>query len=68
MIELIRIDDPVTLQMVSDALTERHITYQVENAGMNALLPVPDLMAARILVSADDEVAARQIMQDLELR
>lgn len=67
MIELIRITDPVTLQITCDALAENNIFFQVENAGMNALLPVPDLMSARLLVSADDEVIARQIISDLEL-
>jgi len=67
MIELIRIADPVSLQIACDALEDNNIAFTVENAGMNALMPLPELMDARLLVAADDEAAARQIIVDLEL-
>ena len=67
MIELIRIADPVSLQIACDALEDNNIAFTVENAGMNELMPLPELMDARLLVAADDEAAARQIIVDLEL-
>jgi hypothetical protein len=67
MIELIRISDPVSLQILSDVLESKNIMFCVENAGMNALMPLPTVMDARVLVAEDDQVAARQIMHDLEL-
>jgi len=67
MIELIRIADPVSLQIACDALDEKNIAFTVENAGMNALMPLPDLMDARLLVAADDAESARQIIVDLDL-
>jgi len=66
MIELIRISNPVTLQITCDALDDKKIVYRVENAGMNALLPVPDLMSARILIDDESLAAAEQIISDLE--
>ncbi len=67
MIELIRISDPVSLQILSDVLASKNIVFHIENAGMNALMPLPTVMDARVLVAADDVVAARLIVQDLEL-
>jgi len=67
MIELIRITDPVTLQITCDVLEEKNIVFSVENGGMNALMPVPGLMFARLLVGEKDESAARQIISDLQL-
>ncbi len=67
MIELIRISDPVTLQILSDMLESKNILFRVENAGMNALMPLPTVMDARVLVAEDDVVAARLIVQDLDL-
>ncbi len=67
MTELLKLSDPVSLQILSDALASKNIDFRVENAGMNALMPLPTVMDARVLVADDDLVAARQIMQDLEL-
>jgi len=67
MIELIKISDPVSLQILSDVLASKNIVFRVENAGMNALMPLPAVMDARVLVAEEDQVAAEQIVQDLEL-
>ena len=67
MIELIRISDPVSLQILSDVLASKNIIFRVENAGMNALMPLPTVMDARVLVAEEDQLAARLIVQDLEL-
>jgi len=67
MIELIRISDPVSIQILSDALESRHIQFRVDNAGMNALMPLPTVMDARVLVAEEDRQAAELIVADLEL-
>jgi len=68
MVELLKLSDPVSLQILSDALASKNIVFQVENAGMNALMPLPTVMDARVLVAEEDQVAAEQIVQDLELK
>ncbi len=67
MVELLRLSDPVLLQVLADALTDRAIDFRIENAGMNALLPLPSVMDARVLVAGADLVAAERIVRDLEL-
>ena len=67
MIELIRISDPVSIQILSDALESRNIRFRIDNAGMNALMPLPTVMDARVLVAEEDYVAAELIVSDLEL-
>ncbi len=67
MIELIKISDPVLLQVISDALASRGIDFHINNAGMNALMPLPTVMDARLLVAEDDKFAAEQILHDLEI-
>lgn len=67
MVELIRIANPVSLQILCDTLTERTIIFRVDNAGMNALMPLPGVMDARILVEESDLQAAELIVRDLEM-
>jgi len=61
-----KIADPVLLQILCDALGERGIGFRVDNAGMNALLPLPGVMDARVMVGDDDIKAARQVLADLQ--
>jgi len=65
--ELIRIADPVSLQIFCDALTDRAIVFRVDNAGMYALMPLPGVMDARILVEESDLSAARLVLDDLDM-
>ncbi len=67
MVELIRIADPVSLQIFCDALAERAIVFRVDNAGMNSLMPLPGVMDARILVEERDLKAAQLILRDLKM-
>jgi len=67
MIELIRISDPVSIQILRDALESRNIRFRVDNAGMNALMPLPTVMDARVLVADEDRLAAELVVSDLEL-
>jgi len=67
MIELIKLSDPLSIQILSDALESQQIIFRVDNAGMNALMPLPTVMDARVLVLEEDKDAADQIVQDLEL-
>jgi len=68
MIELVRLSDPVSLQILSDVLVERNIIFRIDNAGMNALMPLPTVMDARVMVAEEDIKAAEMILNDLELR
>jgi len=67
MVELIRIADPVSLQILCDALTDRSVIFRVDNAGMHALMPLPGVMDARILVESSDVKVAERILSDLEM-
>jgi flagellar biosynthesis/type III secretory pathway M-ring protein FliF/YscJ len=62
-----KVGDPVTLQILCDALQEKGISFRVDNAGMNALLPVPGLMDARVMVAEEDITAAELVLVDLNL-
>lgn len=66
MVELKRFDDPVFLQVLCDALTERGIRFRVDNAGMHALLPLPVVMDARLLVDQESLAEAEEVLRDLE--
>ncbi|MFQ5581769.1 MAG: putative signal transducing protein [Mariprofundaceae bacterium] len=61
-----KIADPVLLQILCDALDERGINFRVENAGMNALLPLPGVMDAHVMVKDEDIQPARQVLDDLQ--
>jgi len=66
MIELKRIDDPIFLQVLCDALDERGIRFRVDNAGMHALMPLPVVMDARLLVEEAQLTEAEEVLRDLE--
>jgi len=67
MIELIKLSDPVSIQILRDVLESKQIIFRIDNAGMNALMPLPTVMDARVLVAEEDKLAADLIVQDLEL-
>jgi len=54
------------MQVVCDALQAHGVEYQVGNAGMHALMPLPDIMDMRVMVEEDDMEAARQVLADME--
>ncbi len=65
--KLLTLSDPVSLQVLSDALNERGIGFRVDNAGMHALMPLPDVMDISIFVEAEDMDAGQRIVEDLKL-
>ncbi len=67
MIELIKLSDPVSIQILRDALESKQVIFRIDNAGMNALMPLPTVMDARVLVAEEDKLAAELIVRDLEL-
>ncbi len=64
---LLKLSDPVSLQVLCDALSERGIGFRVDNAGMHALMPLPDVMDIRVFVEQEDVAAAQRIVGDLKL-
>ncbi len=66
MVLLRQIADPVFVQILCDALAERSIEFRSENAGMNALMPLPGVMDVRILVAEREYDAALRVLNDLE--
>jgi len=64
---LIRLNDTISLQVLMDALEERGIACRVDNAGMHALMPIPDVMDMCVFVDAADLESAQQIVRDLDL-
>lgn len=65
--QLIRLNDPISQQALCEALADRGIACRVDNAGMHALMPLPDVMDMRVFVDEHDFVAARQVLSDLGL-
>jgi len=59
--------NPVTLQILCDVLDEKGIEYRVDDAGMRALLPLPGITDARVMVHGADMDAAEQVLHDLNL-
>ena len=66
MVLLKRVKDQLQLQILCDALADRGIVCQVDNQGINALMPVPGLFEARLMVAENDLEQARQVLADLE--
>lgn len=64
---LIRLNNTISLQALSDALDDLGILYRVDNSGMNALMPLPDIMDMRVFVDDADMQTARQVVRDLGL-
>jgi len=64
---LTKLSDPVSLQILGDALEARHIRYAADHAGMRSLLPLPGVMDVHVMVDERDLEAARRILQDLGL-
>jgi len=64
---LIRLNDAISLQILGDALDDLAIAYRVDNAGMHALMPLPDVMDMRVFVDDLDMTAAQQVVRDLNL-
>jgi hypothetical protein len=60
-----RVSDSVQLQILCDALQERHVRFRVDHAGMHALLPLPVVMDVHVMVDEADVDAARRILEDL---
>jgi len=57
--------DPVSVQVLCDALEEAKIAFRVDNAGISSLMPLPGLFETRVMVEDDDQVAAERILADL---
>jgi len=64
---LIQLNDTISLQFLMNALEERGIACRVDNAGMHALMPLPDVMDIRIFVDDSDMDVAQQLVRDLNL-
>lgn len=64
---LTKIANPVTLQILCDVLDEKGIEYRVDDAGMRALLPLPGITDARVMVHTADMAAAERVLCDLDI-
>lgn len=62
---LTKLSDPVILQILCDALEQRHIRCIADHAGMRSLLPLPGVMDVHVMVDDGDLDAARRILHDL---
>jgi len=62
---LSKITDMVALQILCDVLDEKGIEYRVDDAGMHALMPLPGITDARVMVHGADMEAAEQVLRDL---
>ncbi len=53
------------MQILCDALDEKDINYRVDDVGMRALLPLPGITDARVMVHDADKEASEQVLRDL---
>jgi len=60
-----KLADPVALQVLADALEAAGVGFRIEDAGMRALLPLPGVMDARVMVEDAGVPAARRVLRDL---
>ncbi len=67
MAELVRSNDIALIAVIEDLLTEAGIRYQVADRNMSVLEGSIGAIRMRVLVSDDDEAAARQLLADAEL-
>ncbi|RMG91266.1 MAG: hypothetical protein D6703_05375 [Zetaproteobacteria bacterium] len=63
--ELLRSEDMVFLRLLSEELSARGIEHRLEGEAVNALMPIGELMAPRILVEDADMQAALRVLEDL---
>ena len=61
-----KVNDQVSLQILSDLLASADIEFRIEGAGMNSLLPLPGLIEARIMVDVHDYEAASLLLAEFE--
>jgi Putative prokaryotic signal transducing protein len=61
-----KVNDQISLQILCDLLGSGGISYRVEGAGMNSLLPLPGLIEARVLVDEQDMAAAQSVLAEME--
>ena len=59
-------NDQISLQILCDLLESGGISYRVEGAGMNSLMPLPGLIEARVLVHEQDMKEAEAILIEIE--
>jgi len=59
-----KVNDQVSLQILCDLLESGGITYRVEGAGMNSLMPLPGVIEARVLVEEEGFEAAQQLLAE----
>ncbi len=60
-----KLADPVALQVLADALEAAGVNFRIEDAGMRALLPLPGVVDARVMVEDEDAELARRVLRDL---
>ena len=61
-----KVNDQVTLQILSDLLDSGGFKYRVEGAGMNSLMPLTGVIEARIMVDEEDFGLAQGLLADME--
>lgn len=61
-----KVNDQMTLQILSDLLESGGIAFRIEGAGMNALMPLPGVIEARVMVDVHDYEAACALLAELD--
>lgn len=62
-----RVNDQITLQILSDLLESAGIDFRIDGAGMNALMPLPGIIEARVMVDVHDYEAACLLLAEIEV-
>ena len=66
--EVLCCEDVLLLRLVCAELEVRHIAFRLEGEAVNALIPVGDMFAPRLLVDDSDVAAAERVIADLRGR
>jgi len=61
-----KVHDQLELRIICDLLESGGFEYRVDGAGINALMPLPGVIEARIMVADNDFEMAEALLADME--
>jgi len=64
--EILRCDDTLLLDLICSELEVRGIDFRVEGEAVNALMPIGEMFAPRLLVDDANITDAEQVIADLK--
>lgn len=60
-----QVSDRLCLQLLCDALRQQGVDFRVDGEAMHALMPLPGIFDARVMVADGDWATAIRVLRDL---